>query len=147
MTTLIRCLTLALAVALLCSAGIGAGCSGDDGTNADTGAQTDAGAEAGPVRVDHEIGKACSESSQCAKIPSGYCDTSDNTCTRKCDTNQDCGCARGTTGDDIAQGKCRAACVFTVGVGFCFRACQKSSDCASGLSCNPLAGTPFSICE
>jgi hypothetical protein len=147
MTTLVQRIKPVLAAALLCLAGPGSGCSDDGGTGADSGARADAGAEAGPPRVDREIGKACADNAQCALIPSGYCDSSDNTCTRKCDTNQDCGCAKGTTEADIAQGRCRAACVFTVGVGFCFRACQKTADCASGARCNPLAGTSFSICE
>jgi hypothetical protein len=79
------------------------------------------------------IGSACSGDSSCGN---GFCNQL-GVCTRDCGSHADCGCAPGTTNDDISNGKCGYACV-NVGSGeVCARTCANDAQCDGQTTCQP----------
>jgi hypothetical protein len=68
-------------------------------------------------------------------------------CTRDCTTHDNCGCAAGTTNDDIAAGACPTACA-TIGarVPVCLRVCGAAAQCGGNLVCFPT-NAGFGVCE
>lgn len=91
------------------------------------------------------IGRYCASSEDCSGVPEIYCPAA-GVCTRQCSYHSDCGCLADTTNEDLTWGRCDAACVLTMAGAFCFRSCQRTSDCANAFVCQPPAGGGFLYC-
>lgn len=101
----------------------------------------------GSPTVDEDVGKECSSRGDCEHIPGyeghgGFCNEL-NACSAYCAKHDDCGCAPGTTTDDIAAGACAALCT---GDGFprCHRLCRTDDDCEGRQRCRTwMTDIPF----
>ena len=74
-----------------------------------------------------KLGDTCNDSVKCSE---GECATA-GFCTKSCGSHSDCGCASGTTDQDIANGACPLACTD----GSCLKVCKTYHDCGTA-SCN-----------
>lgn len=96
---------------------------------------------------DGVLGRACSSSSTCSAIPSGYCSTG-GYCARTCTTHWACGCPLDTDDADVLAGLCDAACVDFAEGSFCFATCRTSADCPSGApTCRLFEGSSVGYCS
>ena len=84
-----------------------------------------------------KLGEACSSSNKCAE---GSC-AGAGVCTKTCDTHQDCGCAAGTTNNDVVNGLCGLSCT----EGECTKVCKSNLDCAGGTEC--VSGSSHKTCQ
>ena len=86
------------------------------------------------------IGAACSAQSDCSSLSDannvGFCNQL-GVCTRDCTAHEDCGCAAGTTNDDLANGKCGAACVNVGTSAVCAKICANNTSCRGQTTCVP----------
>ena len=89
------------------------------------------------------IGGDCTDNASCSGVTQGnfiaFCN-GNNVCTRNCNSHEDCGCAPGTTGSDIANGKCPDACIaVSDGAGnivdICSKVCANNTQCHGQQTC------------